>query len=323
MGKLTDKLFSLEQWRIGWARGDVLDFVEQPSRLRFEWITPSASAVFLADPFGDERDGKLRIFAERLKWGEAGTIVSIDPLERDEGSDVLSAGWHLSYPFLVEERGIRWMCPEQAESGRVALHRLDAQGRIEPQPSIEILQQDLRDATFIRHEGRWWMFGTLEPSAGEQTLVLFHAEQLAGPWQPHPMNPIATGFSNTRSAGRVIQRGKRLLRPAQDSSTTYGGALVINEIVTLTPEDYQERLVRRIVPAEVAGAGPDGLHHVDHTASYVLIDSKAFRWHPFAWWFKLRDKRRRAAVAAARSAGRMTAGRCAPPALNAASARTV
>lgn len=297
MRNVMARLFSLEQWGVGWARADILDFVERPGDVDFTWLFRPSRDEFLADPFGLERDGKLTILAEHLRWGEPGTIVTVDVANGSGISEVLNTGRHLSYPFVVEDDGKRWICPEQAEAGRVALYRLLDDSRVAATAEIELLNLALRDPTLLRRDGRWWMFGTVEPSATTQELMLFHAEDLAGPWQPHPMNPIASGFANCRPAGRIISRNGRLLRPAQDSSVTYGGALVLNEIVSLTPAEYREKELRRIFPSELPGAAADGLHHVDYTESYVLIDSKVFRWHPLAWWLKLREKRRQRALA--------------------------
>jgi hypothetical protein len=65
---------------------------------------------------------------------------------------------------------------------------------------------------------------------------------------PHPSNPIVSDVRRARPAGRIFLRDGKLIRPAQDSSRRYGGAIVLNEIEVLTETDYREKAVGRIEP---------------------------------------------------------------------------
>jgi hypothetical protein len=96
-----------------------------------------------------------------------------------------------------------------------------------------------------------------------------------------------TDRGRARPAGRIIQIGDTLLRPAQDCASTYGAAIVLCEIERLTTEVYRERPVRRIEPGHVQGGFPSGLHTLDHTAHHVLVDTKRFAFDPFAAGVKI------------------------------------
>jgi hypothetical protein len=64
-----------------------------------------------------------------------------------------------------------------------------------------------------------------------------------------------------------------LHRPAQDCSRTYGGAVVINRIERLTPEEFVERPVRHLAPA-AHGPYPHGLHTLSGAGNVTLVDGK-------------------------------------------------
>jgi hypothetical protein len=276
------KLLTLEQWCIGWARIGISDFLENPASAQFSWIKPSSSREILADPFGFEENGSLVILAEHWKHGTSkGRLVRIDPHSApSRWTPLLSRPSHLSYPFLVEDGAQRYMVPEQAESGTLGFYPLTGNGLDGPAAVVDRL--DAIDPTFLRHDCLWWLFCTHASSGPNGPLFLYYAETLLGPYRSHPQNPIVTDRGCARPAGRIIRTGETLLRPAQDCASTYGAAIVLCEIERLTTEMYRERPVRRLEPGHIQGGFPSGLHTLDHTAHYVLVDTMRFALHPLA-----------------------------------------
>ena len=115
------------------------------------------------------------------------------------------------------------------------------------------------DATVYRHEGRWWLFVGNHDDQDEAKLFIFHAADLRGPWLPHAANPVKCDLRSARPAGPLFMLDGALHRPAQDCSVTYGGAVVVNRIDRLTPEQFSERRVKRLAP-RTKGPYPHGLH---------------------------------------------------------------
>ena len=64
-------------------------------------------------------------------------------------------------------------------------------------------------------------------------LHVYWAEDLLGPWFGHALNPVRIDARNSRPAGAVFEVDGRLMRPVQDCSAVYGGALRFMEIVCL------------------------------------------------------------------------------------------
>lgn len=287
---LWRKLFTLEQWRIGIANCTIDDFLAAPGRISFRWIGGTDPRVMLADPFAVETKSGARIFAERLVHGRSrGELVEITG--RTDAPQIRpfhAAPHHLSYPFTLSSEEGPFLVPEQAHSGHVAFYRYgDA---IDPHAAATIDGLDALDSTLIAHEGKWWLFCTRLSDRPGEALHLYHADEVLGPYVPHPLNPVVIDRARARPAGRIIRRSGKLLRPGQDGRRTYGGAITLCEIEVLTTADYRERPIATLEPAMVSGAWPDGLHTLEHTAHHVLVDTKRFAFHPFAFVFKLIDR---------------------------------
>jgi hypothetical protein len=84
-------------------------------------------------------------------------------------------------------------------------------------------------------------------------LHAFWADSVHGPWTAHPRNPVVTDVRSARGAGRPFLVGGDLVRPAQDCSVGYGARTVLNRIVRLTEDEYEERAVGEIVPRRSTG----------------------------------------------------------------------
>jgi hypothetical protein len=70
--------------------------------------------------------------------------------------------------------------------------------------------------------------------------------------------------------------GDQLIRPAQDCSQTYGGAVVLNAVLRLDSEGYEEEPVRRLGPQP--GSYPWGIHTFCPAGNMTLVDGKTWRF---------------------------------------------
>ncbi|HJY77960.1 MAG TPA: hypothetical protein VKE95_15095, partial [Burkholderiales bacterium] len=187
---------------------------------------------------------------------------------------VLERDYHLSYPFLLEHDGSLYMIPESAQNRSVELYRcvdFPSRWRLE-----QVLLEGVRcvDATLHRAGDRWWMFanGAVgESDYFDDELHLFHAEHPAGDWKPHRLNPVKSDPRGARPAGRLYHHGNVLYRPAQICVPRYGAGLSINRVQRLTPQDYAERQVQRILPAEKDGILC--LHTVNRAGALTVVDA--------------------------------------------------
>ena len=109
------------------------------------------------------------------------------------------------------------------------------------------------------------MFSETSSPLANDTLRLYYADELAGPWREHPNSPIVRGNPQiARPAGRVLAIGDRLVRYAQDCSERYGTHVYSFQISEITDTVYRESpLSGSPVLGRAAGLECLRMHHVD------------------------------------------------------------
>jgi hypothetical protein len=233
---------------------------------------------FYADPFLLEWNDRHFLFFEdysfaagrgRISYCEIYQDTSISPpalaLERD---------YHLSYPFLLIADGELHMLPEMAEHSALELYHAPVfPGEFTRSCTLMDDFQAL-DPTIVHWQDRLWLFVNSCPTGSNvyDGLDLFWADELLGPWHPHPMNPVVRDIGSARPAGAVFELDGRLIRPAQDCSLRYGHQVVFNCIERLDLIGYREREIGRI------GADwlPDNLatHTYNRNRRFEVVDGQ-------------------------------------------------
>jgi hypothetical protein len=276
LGNRVQNRRTVEHWRMGVRRRREPVLADIGPGAFLELASPAGH--FYADPIPFEHAGELFVFFEDLDFATNKGTIRCARLTSDgrpaENQLVLELPYHLSYPFVFRWRGEIWMIPETEQNGTIELWRpveFPWRWRLE-----QVLFEGVRafDTTLLERDGRLWLFANMsEPRASaDDELFLFHADTLQGPWQPHPANPIVADVRRARPAGPLFSRGAELIRPAQDCSRTYGGAIVLNRVDVLNPAEYRETPVARIEPSWQIGAF--GTHTIGVSEHLEVIDWK-------------------------------------------------
>jgi hypothetical protein len=180
---------------------------------------------------------------------------------------------HMSYPYLLERAGEIYCIPETARAREIMLFKAEEF----PHKWLKCckLVSDFPglDNTVFEYRGRWWLASV--DLQQQMALFIWYAPDLFGPWTPHSGNPVKRDISSARSAGTPFVHDGFLYRPAQDCSRTYGGRIVLNRILRLTPTEFKEEQVAPIEP-EAAGPYPYGLHTISSLGKNTLLDGKRF-----------------------------------------------
>lgn len=180
---------------------------------------------------------------------------------------ILAEPFHLSFPYVFEWEGAHYMVPESWKAGAVFLYKATAFPYEWRREATLLSGEYIVDSAVFHHDGSWWMFTETNPARVGDTLRLYHAPALQGPYQEHPSSPIVSGNPATsRPAGRVVQCNGHLLRFAQRCFPTYGMDVSAFEIIELTEHIYRERPAADAPVLTAAGWGHwnrFGMHHLD------------------------------------------------------------
>jgi hypothetical protein len=265
-----------EHWNVGVLERPIETVLDGFDPAAVRWL-PQRRGGCLADPFGRIEQGRTILLAEAYDLCDHhGYLVALElggEGRETEPVKALRLPVHLSYPQVVEFEGRIYCLPEMSTTGRIQLFRGD------PFPTRWIADRVLLegfagvDPTVFEHRGRWWMLAGDHADQDEAKLFLFYAPSLLGPWSPHRLNPVKCDLQSARPAEPPFEVGGRLHRPAQDCSMTYGGAIAINRIMRLGPEEFLEETVAVLRP-DPLGPYPHGLHTLTALGSSTLIDGK-------------------------------------------------
>jgi hypothetical protein len=226
------------QWFLGVRRraGDRLP-QEDPAPWRRVLPPPDRS---YADPFVLRHGADTFVFLEELLHRTGRGRLAVGRLEGDGEllavAPILPCEHHTSYPYVFRHDGRLFLIPESGETGRVTLFAA-TRPPADWEPVASLVDGVAAvDATVHAHDGLLWMWLTV----GDETF-LYLSDRLEAGWTPHPCSPVVSDARTARPAGRPFVHRGRLIRPAQNGAERYGGRVVFNEVVTLTPEAYRER----------------------------------------------------------------------------------
>ena len=192
---------------------------------------------------------------------------------------------HLSFPFLFMNEGHVYAMPESCAARRLEIFRWQPERGTWISHTTLLNDTPAADAVLFHKDGYYWVLYTDTGHNAHDNLHLLFAPSLTGPWTPHPANPVQLGRDRSRGAGPIVVVNGRLLRPTQDCSIHYGGALRIMEITTCTPERYEEKQVKYFKPN--ARAYPDGLHTICAWGDRCLVDGMRLVFLPRLIWRKI------------------------------------
>ncbi len=268
--------FRHAHWRVGYRFSDATG-VAQTGRLGSGWsVLPDPGDHFYADPFPFQWQGRSFLFVEDYPHATGKAVISVVAFDAGgvpgQPRVVLEEPHHLSYPQVFERDGVIWMLPEASGSGRLTLYRAaDFPNRWVAETVL--VEGEVSDATLLEHGGLLWLFATDRDGHGStsDTMVVFSAPALTGPWKPHPMNPVLIDHRMARPGGAFVRDEKgRIFLPVQDGTLGYGGGLGLSELFEL-----DQRTVRLSAPRLIDTDGDwpyPKIHTLNRSGRLEVID---------------------------------------------------
>lgn len=293
-------LFTMEEWNVGTVPGGPEQVFKHGLIDRAKWLPSAGRFRFRSDPFGwRDEDGRTILLYEAFDYrdGKGRIVRNVDGQEEVIGD----FPYHAAYPYLIESDGQRHAIPELSEMACPAAYpvtRTSPKWTLEGIPLKGLEDVPLSDGTVFHHGDRFWLFGMRSNQESGTVLHAWHAPARLGPWTPHERNPIKIDITSSRPGGTPFMWQGDLIRPAQDCSTTYGAAIVLNRIDVLTPAAFEETTIARITP-DRNSPYPDGAHTLNVANGMILLDAKRHRRHPLApyyRWRRMQLSKRRAIV---------------------------
>lgn len=257
-------------WTIGIYTGPSPFQLTPPPNLRNPVLTASdvndLSVDAVAHPFMIVTDSLYYMFftAKDLTSdkGGIGMAESKNGLDWKYRQIVIQEPYVLAYPYVFKWQNDYYMIPEAHTETSVRLYKA-IEFPVKWKYEGDLLTGDqFFVPTVVRYKEMWWMF-TVKP--GNETLRLFYARDLKGPWTEHPQSPIVKkDLSIARPAGRPFVIDGILYRLGMDCDPIYGYQVHAFKITDITTKTYAEKMIDApLVKASSKGWNSEAMHHVD------------------------------------------------------------
>ncbi len=290
---ILDRLTIYTQWNIGVADLDFDTLMRDGMPETVHWAPLPGKNRFFADPFALDAGNHINVLFEDYQYTLGKGIISSLQFNRQNGwspkpEKRIVEDHHLSYPFLFQKGEKVYSIPEANKSGHVYIYELD-QETMQVREKKEFIENfHIVDPTLFFHEERWWLFGDTSSSDSRFNLRIWYADSPTGPWTPHPLNPVSCDISSARPAGPIISDNGHLYRPGQNSTSRYGEAISLMEILKLTPTEYEEKLVTEFRP-HPSWQRNDGIHTMGVTSQGIIIDANKRVLSFLSAWFNIQN----------------------------------
>jgi hypothetical protein len=254
-------------WSIGIYTGDSPFNLQPAAEIRNPVLTRESvtdvKAEFVADPFMIRGHMFFEVLRDTDK-GEIGLATSSNGFDWKYEQIVLREDFHLSYPYVFEWQNEYYMIPETLGANAACLYQAD-EFPLRWSRAAKLIDGPSADPSIVRYNDLWWLFLCPVPYQHD-TLRLYFAEELTGPWREHPQSPILRGDKcRARPGGRMLNVNDKLIRFAQDCVPQYGTRVRAFDILELTTTTYVEveNEASPILQPSGNGWNADGMHHVD------------------------------------------------------------
>ena len=121
-------LMTVDSWNIGIVNTPIDRFLEPDFKPAIKWLPYKRGRMFIADPFIESSGEQTEILAEEFDHDlNRGYIVRVrvDSRGKVDVERVLDNQQHLSYPYVLQHDGVKYVIPESSATREIALYRID------------------------------------------------------------------------------------------------------------------------------------------------------------------------------------------------------
>ncbi len=249
--KLKRKFFGKYSWGVAYQ------FVDDWKNVTL-WkskIIKNPPNRFLADPFIITNENKHFCFLENYSYKSkkgAISVYEIEPSGEKSLGIALEENFHLSYPFLLKDKGILYMCPETSKARDIRIYKcLDfpLNWKLE---KVLMTNVDAADTSIFKYQSKWWMMTNIDSSNNgdhDSELHIFSSDELlSNSWTPHILNPVIFDSERARNGGLIAHNNEFYRVFQKQGFDLYGEAFGVAKITSLNQEKYEEEIKFEITP---------------------------------------------------------------------------
>ena len=235
---------------------------------------------FWADPFIFKYRERNYIFFENYNYKKKIAKISCGIVSKNKITDVgdaLVRDYHLSFPFIFSQKNQIFMIPETMSNNRLEIYKCQKFPNKWDLFATAFDGENVVDPViFTDKNKKMWLF--LNKKNGENgscnsDLYIYQVDSIKlNKITAHKKNPVITNSLIGRNGGRIFEYENEFYRPSQSNyDGVYGKSLNISKIVSLSLNDYKEKLIRNINPDFKKNL--ISVHHMDQSSDIFVYDA--------------------------------------------------
>ena len=262
-------------WTIGFTTTSPEDIIKGKS-FSVNWIKHSNNSQWFADPFilsvnADNIEVLVEEYNDEIKKGRISKLqINRNTYVIEKISVVLQLDQHLSFPAILRRDGKIFIYPENCASGKLVLYEYQKEHE-RCLPVCTLVEEPLTDAILTDVFGSDVIFSTHLPIQNGNMLTQYVKD---GETFVEKCN-IRFSCNEARNAGDWFICNRKIYRPAQDCSISYGKAIVLQEVSCDYNGKYVFENVRTIESPH--SSYKRGCHTFNFYAGYGVIDVFGYR----------------------------------------------
>lgn len=203
---------------------------------------------FYADPFLFEFNNKTYVFFEECFYKNIKAHISVGELKNNQLINIqpiIEEDFHLSYPCIFTDDNEIFLIPESRKNKSLRLYRCTDFPYKWHLDSILMQDVELLDATIHKQDDTYFLFCNQyqkKRNTSNEQLVVYFSDNIRGPWQSHPLNPLAMNITNSRPAGKIFEHENKLILPTQNCARRYGHIINFNIIIISKTQFSMEKI---------------------------------------------------------------------------------
>ena len=251
--KILNKIFGRSlKWNVAYQ---FINELKNPT-LSKSIIIKNPKNSYLADPFVIKYNNKTVIFLEDYSFKNRKGKISAYEINSESYKKlgtVIEEEFHLSYPFLIEDKKDLFMIPETHQTKDIRIYKcieFPLKWKLHKKLISDI---GAVDTNIFKFNNKYWLFTNLDTSNSSDyssELHIFYADNIeSSEWKPHALNPVIFDSKKARNGGMIYSEKKHTYRVFQKQGfDNYGESIGISRIKTLTENEYEEEIYMNVMP---------------------------------------------------------------------------
>ena len=263
----------IDDWNVAYSKFDNF----KKSLFRYKQIKNPLNR-YLADPFIFTKNGRSVIFVEDYFYKDfKGRISAVEIKNNSEThlGVVLEEPFHLSFPYIFEDKGKIYMLPEAHQSNQIRLYEcIEFPLKWKFKMSL-VKNVSAVDSLVIRKNEKWFLLTNICSSNvrdfNSELHIFYSNELLSDTWAPIKCgNPVIFDSRKARNGGIIYIKDQIYRINQVHNKNHYGKKFAINLIVDLNEFNYNEKLIDTIKPNFKNNS--ISTHHFTSNNYYSVID---------------------------------------------------